>query len=140
MKDEAEPPDASMSTSTTRSEEVESKLARVRGLLVEKGLRGALLAAPGTFAWISGGGRNHISVATDRGAAAVLVTPDAVYLLADNIERRRLEEEELEGVGFEAREFPWWTGTFVEEALRLLPAAELLTDFPLPGAASLGAL
>ena len=35
-----------------RRQEVEARLSRVRGLLEERGLSGALFATPGGFAWI----------------------------------------------------------------------------------------
>jgi len=63
-----------------------------------------------------------------------LVTPDAAYLLADNIERARLQEEELAGLELEAREFPWWSGSLADEALKLVPAGELVSDVPVGGA------
>ena len=71
----------------TRSEEVAAKLARVREHLAREGARGVLLTTTASFAWITGGGRSFVSVASDRGVAAVLVTPDAALLIADNIER-----------------------------------------------------
>jgi Xaa-Pro aminopeptidase len=121
-----------------RENEFAMKAERVRGWLAESGLRGALLGSPAWFAWITGGGRNHVAVGTERGVGAVLVTADAAYLLADNIERARLEEEELNGLPLEAREFPWWSGGLASEATKVVPAAELATDLPLPGAYSLG--
>jgi len=120
-------------------QEVEIKIGRVRGFLEARGLRGALLATHANFAWITGGGRNHVSTATEQGAAAVLVTADASYLLANNIERRRLEEEETTGLSFEAREFPWWAGGIPEAALELAPAEQLCADIPLPSVRRLSA-
>jgi Xaa-Pro aminopeptidase len=117
--------------------EFETKLARVRQLLQETGHRGLLLNTHANFAWIGCGGRNHVSIATERGAGAVLVTPDAAYLLADNIEAARLMEEELPGLPLSVREFPWWSGNLVEEAHGIVPAAELLADLPGAGARAL---
>lgn len=122
-----------------RSEEFLQKAARVREWLAESGLRGALFGSPAWFAWITGGGRNHVAVGTERGVGAVLVTADAAYLLADNIERARLEEEETRRLPLEAQEFPWWSGSLAETATRLVPAAELASDLALPGAHNLGA-
>lgn len=123
----------------TRQEELETKLARVRAHLAATASRAMLLATHANFAWITGGGRNHVGIATERGVAGILVTADRAVLLADNIERRRLEEEELGSLALEAREFPWWSGSLVDEALALAPAAELVTDVPVPGARLFGA-
>jgi Xaa-Pro aminopeptidase len=119
---------------------VAAKLARVRTFLTENGLRGALFAGHGGFPWITGGGQNHVSVAAERGVGAVLVTPDGAHLLADNIERRRLEEEELPGLDPPAREFQWWSGSLESEAAALVPAAALVADVPVPGARRFSAL
>jgi len=119
--------------------EFETKLARARQLLRETGHRGLLLNSYANFAWITGGGRNHVSIASDRGAGAVLVTPDEAYLLADNIEAVRLMEEELADLPLSVREFPWWSGNLVAEAHKIVPSAELLADLPGSGARALSA-
>lgn len=119
--------------------EFQVKAARVRTWLAESGLRGALFGSPAWFAWITGGGRNHVAVGTERGVGAVLVTADAAYLLADNIERARLEQEETAGLPLEAVEFPWWSDTLAAEATRMVSAAELATDLPISGAKPLSA-
>jgi Xaa-Pro aminopeptidase len=128
-----------LNSKMSRAEECTAKVGRVRGWLAESGLRGALFGSPAWFAWITGGGRNHVAVGTERGVGAVLVTADAAYLLADNIERARLAEEEIDGLPLETREFPWWSGNLAAEAAKLVPAAELATDLPLPGTHPLGA-
>lgn len=117
--------------------EFEVKLGRVRQLLQDTGQRGLLLHSHANFAWLTGGGRNHVSISTERGAGALLVTPDEVYLLADNIEAVRLVEEELPGLPVTVWEFPWWSGNLVEEARQLVPTAELLGDLPGAGARTL---
>jgi Xaa-Pro aminopeptidase len=123
-------------TASVAAGEFETKLERVRGHLAAAGARGALFASHAAFAWLTGGGRNHVNIAAERGVAAILATPDGAWLLADNIERRRLEEEELGGLQLEAREYEWWSGSFLDEALKLVPASELVTDVPLVGAGS----
>jgi Xaa-Pro aminopeptidase len=117
--------------------EFETKLARVRDWLDRERLGGVLFLTTANFAWITCGGRSHVSVAAERGVGAVLVTPDAAYLLADNIELARLLEEELAGLPLIPREFPWWSGSAVDEALRLVPAEALAVDVPLPGCRTL---
>lgn len=117
----------------TRAEEVDIKVARVRDLIAREGLGGALFATCANFAWITGGGRSHVSLASERGVGAVLVTADEAVLVADNIERERLLQEELAGLSLASAEFDWWHGIIVEEAQRRVPAASLVADVPLPG-------
>ncbi len=89
--------------------EIEEKLARLRGLLAERNLDAALLARSVDFAWLTGGARGYVDTATDYGAASLLVTPDARYVLTTNIEATRLHAEEpLEAQGFELRAAPWY--------------------------------
>lgn len=123
----------------TPQQEFSVKLARVRELLTATGRRGVLLHTTANFNWLTAGGRSHVSIAAERGVGALLVTPDTAILLADNIELRRLLEEELAGLELETREFPWWSGSLVEEATRIVPASELVSDFPLGGAHVLSA-
>lgn len=91
-----------------RPEEVSSKLTSVRAWLDERALDGALLASQTSFAWITAGGRSHISIGEEGGVASVLVTRGEAYLLTTNIELRRLFDEEVSGAAFEGVEWPWY--------------------------------
>lgn len=116
-----------------RKQEHESKVARVRQFLADEGLAGALFLSYGGFTWITCGGENHINIGSDAGVAAVLVTPDDVRLLADNIELRRIQEEELAGLDLPSDEYPWWYGS-VPAAVRMrVPGGEIVADVPLNG-------
>lgn len=114
------------------SSEIETKLARVRSFLAERGLRSALFNTPGNFAWITGGGRNHVSVSGDHGVGAIVVTSDEAFLLANNIELARLQEEE-HAIGFTPREYSWWgSGSLADEIPPFLSG--LVSDVPGDGA------
>jgi len=121
----------------SQPEELATKIARVRALLSDDGLEGALFLTTAYFSWITCGGRSHVSIAAERGVAAVLVTLDAAYLVADNIELARLQDEELGDLPLTPREIPWWSGDVVEEALRVVPASRLIVDAPVPGVRTL---
>lgn len=126
----------------TRSEEVEAKLERVRAWLRSEARPGLLLRRRANFAWLTAGGRSHVSTANDVGAAAILVTPERVALLANNIEARRLVEEELVGVTVEVAEYPWHQADGERERLAALtgdPAA-LAVDTDPPVASALAAV
>jgi Xaa-Pro aminopeptidase len=121
----------------TRQAEFEAKVARVRGFLQERRLGGALFATTANFAWITCGGRSHVSVAAERGAGVVLVTLDDTYLIADNIELARLAEEELGELQLTPREFSWWGGSAIEEAAQIVPPNSLAADVPVGSAHTL---
>lgn len=90
-----------------RSQEVAAKLHTVRTWLDDSDLDAVLLSDQGGFAWITAGGDNHVSLGQEAGAASVLVTREDAYLLASNIELRRLMEEEVSGVPLTPVDWPW---------------------------------
>ncbi len=78
-----------------RQEEVQAKLDRVRTWLEGAGLEAVVLSSQANFAWLTGGGNNYVYVGDAAGEASLLVTQDQAYLLTNNIELRRLLEEEV---------------------------------------------
>ncbi|SFU78320.1 M24 family metallopeptidase [Alicyclobacillus macrosporangiidus] len=84
----------------------QTRLERLRTALAARGVQGVVVTSQATLAWLFGG-RFHVNVASESGLAAVLVDPARVACLVNNIEARRLEEEE----GLVADEwhvFPWY--------------------------------
>jgi len=90
-----------------RREEVQIKLESVRAWLQRNGLEALLINSQANFAWLTGGGENYVYVGDAAGEAYLLVVPDRAYLLTNNIEARRLQEEEVAGLPFEAVVWPW---------------------------------
>jgi Xaa-Pro aminopeptidase len=90
-----------------RRSEVQRKLETVRTWLDRERLGACMLASQNGFAWISAGGQDHVSLSGDGGVASVLVTSEDAYLLTPNIERRRMVDEEIEGLPFEPVEWEW---------------------------------
>ena len=76
-------------------QEVAAKQARVRSFLDEAGYDALVLTTQANFAWITGGGDNHVVLAADAGVASVLVTREAKYVVANNIESPRIMTEEI---------------------------------------------
>ncbi|HBR30258.1 MAG TPA: peptidase M24 [Firmicutes bacterium] len=91
-----------------RLEEVRIKEARIHKLLDEKGLNGILLKKQANFSWFTAGGYNMVGIAADHGVTTLLVTKNGRYVIASKIEARRMmDEENLEGLGFQLLEYPW---------------------------------
>jgi Xaa-Pro aminopeptidase len=90
-----------------RPSEVQAKMELVRGWLDGSHREAVLFASQASFAWITAGGHDHISLGEAAGVGSVLVTPDEAYLLTTNIEVGRLIEEEIGGVPFIAIDWPW---------------------------------
>ena len=72
------------------------------------GLGAVLLGSPANFAWYTGGADNRVDHSESVGVAAVLVSPDAEYVVTDNIEAPRMRGEETPD--FEVVEHPWHEG------------------------------
>lgn len=87
--------------------EVANKLERVRAWLDRSSLDALLLSSQANFAWMTAGGRSHVSIGEAAGVASVLVSRDGAHVLTPNIERRRIVNEEVAGLGFEVLEHPW---------------------------------
>ena len=90
-----------------RSSEVQQKLSDVRGWLEQGSHSGVVLRSQANFAWITAGGRSHISLGAEAGVASVLVTADTAALITTNIELDRLLVEEAPELGFEGVHYPW---------------------------------
>ncbi|WNG39209.1 M24 family metallopeptidase [Archangium violaceum] len=86
--------------------ELTTKLALVRDNMNEHGLSAVRLRGVDWFAWMTCGGSNVVILTTEAGVAEVLVTTDGAWVLTDNIEAARLEQEELPP-GLKVWAHPW---------------------------------
>lgn len=91
--------------------ELELKLGRIRDLLEQHSLDGLLLRQVDNFAWATCGAASFVNTAASLGAASLLILPTRRYLMTDNIEAVRLEDEEhLREQGWELQIAPWYAG------------------------------
>lgn len=89
-------------------DEFDVKQARIRSLLAEAKLDALLLQRVSSFAWATCGAASYVSTATTYGEAVLLISPSGRYLITNNIEATRLEQEEnLASQGWEIRIAPW---------------------------------
>ena len=122
----------------TPGAEHDEKVARLQGVAEAAGVGGVLLAAHHNIAWLTGGRGNRIDASREAGTARLLITRDGGrFVLANAIEMPRLRAEELEGLGYEAVEYPWPADqdpTFaVGKAQALAGGDPLGADAGLPG-------
>jgi Xaa-Pro aminopeptidase len=125
-----------------RRAEVEDKLVRLRSCLQRRGADAAVLTRVANFAWLTGGGRAYVNVASEGGVAWICVTPARVAVLTNNIEADRLREEELAGLDWEVLASDWWDDAGMLRRLTEVigsglrgRAPRVLADAPLPGLA-----
>lgn len=84
------------------------KEARVRQYLAERGLGALVLSRVENFAWLTGGANNRIVTTEEAGAATLVYNADgSKYVITNVSEARRLQEEELAGLGWEVRSTRW---------------------------------
>lgn len=89
--------------------ELELKLTRLRALLAEHAVEALLIQRADNFAWATCGAASYVNQAASSGAASLLITPGGRYLITDNIESGRLEQEEqLRAQDWEFRVAPWY--------------------------------
>ena len=77
------------------NEEVSRKLELIRQALTETGATGVRLKGTDWFAWATAGASNTVLLTAETGVAEVLVTVRDAWVLTDEIEAQRLEDEEL---------------------------------------------
>jgi len=117
-----------------------AKAARIRTLLKEKNLDAALISTQANFSWLSDGGRGHVSIASEASVASFFVTPDEVYLIADNIEAQRLQDEEPGGFECLTKEYMWYDSDEKAEILQELCSGKKVGgDVPMDGMVNIAA-
>jgi Xaa-Pro aminopeptidase len=92
-----------------RRADIEFKQSRIAALLKESGCEGLLLLEPENVGWITAG-------ATPRGILdpnelpGVFCNGEGRWLLCNNVDSQRFFDEELDGLGFQLKEWPWHWG------------------------------
>ncbi len=116
--------------------ELDFKLDRIKDLLAKYGVNAVLLQRSSTFAWATCGGSSYINTATDYGVGSLLITPMGRYLITNNIEAPRFEQEEhLAAQGWEFKLAPWYETN--DAVGKLTRGLKLAADSPYPGAIDL---
>jgi Xaa-Pro dipeptidase len=96
-------------TMSDRRADIDAKMAKVAELLQSVGCEGLLLLDPANFAWLTSG-------AMSRGLGDPAVEPAAYcngeqrWIIASNVDSQRLFDEEVDGLGFQLKEWPWHWG------------------------------
>jgi antitoxin VapB len=114
--------------------EFETKVARLREWCEAGGYQGVLLRRRANFAWLTCGRNSTVERCSEFGVADLLVTRDRCLVLASEIERYRImEEEEIGALGFQLVTFPWGGRDQQEATDRLRGGRRMAADAPVPG-------
>jgi len=96
----------------TPRELLRARAGLIQLVLAERNLDGVLLNRVDNFAAATGGRRNYINIHSDLGANGLAVTrAGQVYYIGNNIERPRLEDEELGDIVDGFHNFLWTENT-----------------------------
>jgi Xaa-Pro aminopeptidase len=116
--------------------EFSQKQELIQALLAERKLDALLLQRVSSFAWATCGAASYVNTATTNGEAALLITSSQRYLITNNIEAPRLEQEEkLAAQGWEFLVVPWHEA--LDTVSELTRGLKLGADGPYPGAVDL---
>src|SRR5262245_53973981 len=107
--DPAPPEAAGLETGTDRRADIDAKLALIAQLLQEVQCDGLLLLAEQNFAWLTSGATSR-GVLDPREQPGVYCNGDARWLVCANADSQRLFDEELDGLGFQLKEWPYHWG------------------------------
>ena len=124
--------------------EIEDKVERLARLAAARGLGGILLNTQPNFAWLTGGRSNQIDGSRENGSGSLLVSARGErFVVANNIEMPRLQDEALTGLGFAGREYAWTQeqaepGTPISTAKQIV-SGEVGCDNALPGGTAIEA-
>jgi Xaa-Pro aminopeptidase len=89
--------------------DIDAKQAHVAALLERNKCDGLLVLDPDNFAWLTSGAIAR-AVVDPAALPALYFSPDARWLIAANATSQRLFDEEIDGLGFQLKEWPWWQG------------------------------
>jgi Xaa-Pro dipeptidase len=118
----------------TRIEEIREKQRRLGELVDREGVDALAIANVGNFAWLTCGGSNWVGTSSDIGASTAVVTRDARYIVCNNVEAPRIADEEVGGLGFEFRIFPWQENAASRIIKEIAGGGVVGSDVPMEGA------
>jgi Xaa-Pro aminopeptidase len=112
------------SSSSSRRNEVEAKLALVRDWLDRRSLPAVALTTQPPVAWLTAGLTNPIDRSDPASPLWLVVTPDRVVGVTTAVERPRLlAEAGLDEVDFSLEDVPWFDGTSFVRAVEDIAGA-----------------
>jgi Xaa-Pro dipeptidase len=111
-------PEISVSTPADRRSDIDVKHQRIAILLRDAGCDGLLVLRPENFAWLTSGSPPR-GVLDPAARPALYFSQEGRWLLCSNTDTQRLFDEEIDGLGFQLKEWPWHWGR-----------SQLLADLP----------
>jgi Xaa-Pro aminopeptidase len=98
-----------VSESTDRRSDIENKQLRIAKLLGEVECDGLLATDMDNFSWLTSGA-TYRGILDPSSMPFVYLSHDQRWLIASNVDSQRLFDEEVDGLGFQLKEWPWHLG------------------------------
>jgi Xaa-Pro dipeptidase len=117
-----------------RRTDIEAKQVRIASLLQELECDGLLALASENFAWLTSGASARGILALDA-QPALYFSSDQRWIISSNADTQRLFDEELDGLGFQLKEWPWHLGR-EQLLLDLCYGRRIACDVPLQASKS----
>ena len=93
-----------LTTLSDRRADIEAKQARITALLQETAREGLILLEPENVAWFTSGGVAR-GILDPQEMPAIFFSPEGRWVLSSNADSQRLFDEELDGLGFQLKEW-----------------------------------
>src|SRR5262245_16228306 len=101
--------DINLTSPSDRRADVDAKQTRLAEFLKEIGCDGLLVLAPENFAWLTAGGSAR-GIIDPQAMPALYCSGDGRWVLCSNVDTQRLFDEEVDGMGFQLKEWNWHQG------------------------------
>ncbi len=92
-----------------RRSDIDAKHTRIAALLQDVGCEGLLVRDPDNFTYLTSGATNR-GILDDRELPVLYFGQDQRWVICSNVDTQRLFDEELDGLGFLLKEWPWHWG------------------------------
>jgi Xaa-Pro dipeptidase len=102
-------PEVHLTTPSDRRADIDAKQTRLAALLKEAQSDSLLLIDPDNVAWMTSGAAAR-GILDPNEAPAVYMSGEGRWILSSNVDSQRLFDEELDGLGFQLKEWPWHWG------------------------------
>jgi Xaa-Pro aminopeptidase len=99
-------PEINLTTPNDRRLDLDAKQLRIADLLQQVGSEGLLVLDPVNFAWLTSGAQAR-GVPDSAAAPALYFTAEGRWILSANVDTQRIFDEEVDGLGFQLKEWPW---------------------------------
>jgi Xaa-Pro aminopeptidase len=103
------PPDSTAESGPGRRTDIEAKQAHVAALLERLKCEGLLIVDPDNFAWLTSGAVAR-AVVDPAALPALYFSAEQRWLITANSTSQRMFDEEIDGLGFQLKEWPWHLG------------------------------